>query len=450
MSVNGIKRIFNSIFTKLLLVLVIAGICINLSVASFIRHERGTNEPAIRNSIINHLNYIVRDLGDPPDLDRARAIAQEALIQIRYQSPTLNWSTSEALSLSPQMRLRASRKFPNVLIGEDRGRHLFILEHGPGRFIFELGHEFNWNTVNMEAVGRLVAWLTAILAGAYLIIRWILNPVKALTEGVSEVSRGNLDHRVRLGRSDELGELAKTFNAMTDRIGKMLRAKEQLLLDVSHELRSPLTRMKVALESLSEGNAKKSIREDVDEMEEMVTEVLKTARSHYMHGQLNLQRINMVDLLNGVVGAFKGRLPNIRTGELPDQVELDLDPDRVRTALKNVLDNAVKYSFNSSKPVEISMEDHKPYLIIRIRDYGVGIPKDELPYIFEPFYRVDKSRSKDTGGYGLGLTLCKTVMEAHHGKIEVDSSPDRGTTVSLFFPYLNGESSPAERPGFFK
>jgi signal transduction histidine kinase len=105
--------------------------------------------------------------------------------------------------------------------------------------------------------------------------------------------------------------------------------------------------------------------------------------------------------------------------------------------LKNVLDNAVKYSFKTSQPVEISMEFRHPCWMIQIRDHGVGIPEDELPYIFEPFYRVDKSRSKDTGGYGLGLSLCKTVMEAHQGKIEVESSPDRGTAVSLFFLFNN-------------
>lgn len=438
---NWIKTIFNSIFMKLLLVLVVAGIGINLSVASFIRHEHKTNEPAIRKSIINHLNYIVQDLGDPPDLGRAKVIAQEALIQIRYQSPHLNWSTSDSLALSPQVRLRPSRRHPNVLIGQDRGRHLFVLNRGEGRFIFELGHEFNWNTVNMNAVGRLVAGLTAILAGAFLFIRWILDPVKGLTEGVRQVSQGNLDYHVPLGRSDELGELAKTFNAMTDRIRNMLRAKEQLLLDVSHELRSPITRMKVAMESLPDGHAKKSIREDVGEMEKMVTEILKTARSHYTHGQLNLQRVNIVDLLKGAISGVKNRFPNIRMGEIPDRIDLDLDPDRVKTVLKNVMENAVKYSLNGSQPVEISVENRKPYLIIRIRDNGVGIPQDELPYIFEPFYRVDKSRSKDTGGYGLGLSLCKTVMEAHQGKIEVDSGPDKGTTVTLYFPNPEGSAS---------
>jgi two-component system phosphate regulon sensor histidine kinase PhoR len=82
------------------------------------------------------------------------------------------------------------------------------------------------------------------------------------------------------------------------------------------------------------------------------------------------------------------------------------------------------------------MEDQKPFMIIRIHDNGVGIPEDELPYIFEPFYRVDKSRSKDTGGYGLGLSLCKTVMEAHQGKVHIESSLSKGTTVSLFFPHI--------------
>jgi signal transduction histidine kinase len=438
---SWIKKIFNSIFTKLLLVLIVAGICINLSVTSFIRHKMKSEEPRIHKGIISHLNYIIKDLGSPPDLDRAKMIAQQSLIQLQYQSPSLSWTTPEFLLLSPQLRLRVSRDYPNIQIGEDRGHHIFVFDQGQGRFIFEFGHEFNGNSIDMEALLMLIILLTAILAGAYFSIRWILSPVRGLTEGVKEVGKGNLDYRVRFKRSDELGELAKAFNAMTDRIRNMLRAKEQLMRDVSHELRSPLTRMKVALESLSESHAKKSIGEDVNEMERMVAEVLKTARSHYTHGQLNLQCINMADLLKGVVSTFKGRLPNIQTGEMPDHAELDLDPDRVKTVLKNVLDNAVKYSFNSSKPVEISMENEKPYLIIRIRDNGVGIPEDELPYIFEPFYRVDKSRSKETGGYGLGLSLCKTIMEAHQGKIEVDSSPVRGTTVSLFF-LLNNHEEP--------
>jgi signal transduction histidine kinase len=434
MQVDGVKRIFNSVFAKLLLVLLVTGICLHLSVTGFMQHILEKNQPAKRKNLINHLNYIVQDIGDPPDLDRAKRISQRLTFEIRYESPHLNWSTSKSFSLPPQLKLQQSPEYQNVQMGDYGRDHFFILDHGEGRFIFKLGHGFNRENVDMEDVAMLITLLTAILAGAYFSIRWVLSPVKGLTEGVREVSKGNLDYRVPLKRSDELGELAKAFNAMTDRIRNMLRAKEQLMLDVSHELRSPLTRMKVALEALSEGRPKESIREDVAEMEKMVIEVLKTARSHYMHGQLNLQRIDMVELLKGVLSAFKRQRPGVQSNEMPDRVELCVDPDRVKSVLKNILDNAVKYSFNSNEPVRVSLENHKPFIVIRIQDNGIGIPQDELPYIFEPFYRVDKSRSKDTGGYGLGLSLCKTVMEAHHGKIEVDSFPDKGTTVSLFFP----------------
>ena len=95
---------------------------------------------------------------------------------------------------------------------------------------------------------------------------------------------------------------------------------------------------------------------------------------------------------------------------------------------------SVKYSQPDSEPVRIGLKKQDPYVILYIEDNGIGIPQEELPFIFEPFYRVDKSRSRHTGGYGLGLSLCKTIMEAHGGKIEIDSAPGKGTTVSLFFP----------------
>ena len=97
-------------------------------------------------------------------------------------------------------------------------------------------------------------------------------------------------------------------------------------------------------------------------------------------------------------------------------------------------DNAVKFSDSDSDPIRITVKSRPPHVVVQIIDNGIGIPPDELPFIFEPFYRVDKSRTKDTGGYGLGLSLCKTIMEAHGGRIEIDSTPNVGTTVTLAFP----------------
>jgi signal transduction histidine kinase len=436
MKVSGIKRFFNSIFTKLLLVLVVAGIGINLSVTDFFKNLKKTTEPTIQKRIIQYLNYIVKDAGNPPDVKRLKEISEESSVRIRYQSEGLNWSSSESFSLPPDLKLQSSPADSNVQFGKSGRHRYFVLQQGQGQYIFELGRGFTWDDIDLEILAALILPLMAILAGTYFLIRWILNPVKGLTEGVREVGKGNLSHHVSIKRSDELGELAAAFNGMTDRIRNMLRAKEQLMLDVSHELRSPLTRMKVALESLPSGYAKKNIGEDVCEMEKLVTEVLKTARIHYTHGQLNLQRVDIVQLLKGVTLAYLDQPPGVRIGKMPGKAELDVDPDRVKSVLKNLLDNAVKYSTPDSGPVQVSMEYQKPFMIIRIHDNGVGIPEDELPYIFEPFYRVDKSRSKDTGGYGLGLSLCKTVMEAHQGKVHIESSLSKGTTVSLFFPHI--------------
>jgi signal transduction histidine kinase len=275
--------------------------------------------------------------------------------------------------------------------------------------------------------------MLAILGGAFLTIRRVLRPVKWLNDGVREVSRGNLDHRVPLKKSDELRDLAEAFNTMTDRIREMLQAKEQLLLDVSHEMRSPLTRLKVALEFLPDGKPKESIKTDIKGMEKMISEILDTARTHHLHGQLKRQRLNLVDLLQEVVPAFEKQAPGVKIGDVPNTINADLDAEQIKIVLNNVIDNAIKYSRPDSNPVRIRFERQGAYGVLCIEDDGIGIPQEEQPFIFEPFYRVDKSRSKSTGGYGLGLSLCKTIMEAHDARIIVDSSPDRGTIVFLYF-----------------
>ena len=215
----------------------------------------------------------------------------------------------------------------------------------------------------------------------------------------------------------------------------MLHTKEQLLLDVSHELRSPLTRVKVALEFLPEGKARNSIAEDIAEMEKMINEILETARMHHLHADLKLQPTDLVATLKEILPDYQELPPGVRFDDFPRALVINIDPGQIKTVFKNIISNAIKFSDAACDSVQISVKSEPHHAVVQIADSGIGIPVEELTFIFEPFYRVDKSRSKDTGGYGLGLSLCKTIMEAHGGKIEITSQPGEGTTVSLFFPH---------------
>jgi len=429
-----LRKIIRSIFTKLLVVIVLTGICINLVVGGFFWLHRSAVGRPLHKNILQYLNYLIDDLGNPPDLDRARQIGEQAALQISFDSPDLSWSTADNSADLQKVHWRNWSRKPLIRLGSYHGRHFIELTHKSGRFVFGLDKSFDMDPERKRLVIILLSLLTLILAGAYLSMRWILKPVRWLNEGVREVSRGNLKYRVPLKRSDELKDLAAAFNDMTGRIRDMFHTKEQLLLDVSHELRSPLTRVKVALEFLPDGQAKESITGDVTEMEKMINAILETARLHHLHGKLKVKQVLLADLLKDLLSEFENQYPGVQAIDIPTGISIKVDPEQIKTVFKNILTNAVKFSTPDSEPVSIRAKIRPPNIVVLIADNGIGIPPDELPFIFEPFYRVDKSRTKDTGGYGLGLSLCQTIMEAHGGRLEIDSTPHVGTTVALFFP----------------
>jgi len=434
MRINFFNRIIRSVFTKLLLVIILTGICINLVVGGFFLHLRNQFVGPFHKNVVQYLNYLIADMGNPPTLDRARDIARQSFLEIRYESSDLSWTTSDDLPTFFKGRFVPWRQNPDVRYGKYRGRHVIEVDKEAGRFIFGVSRKLPVDSARHRLLAIMLVLLTVILAVAFFVIRYILRPVKWLNTGVQEVSRGNLKHRVPLKKSDELRDLAAAFNNMTERIRDMLHTKEQLLLDVSHELRTPLTRMKVALEFLEDSQAKQNLQADLEEMEEMVSEILETARRQHKYENLKKQLTNLADLLNQTVAAFENQPPGIEIVDVTPQMKTEVDPEQVKTVFENVVNNAIKYSQPDSEPIQVSCQKQESFAVIRIADNGIGIPDAELAHIFEPFYRVDKSRSKDTGGYGLGLSLCKTIMEAHDGKIEVQSRPEQGTTVSLFFP----------------
>jgi signal transduction histidine kinase len=279
----------------------------------------------------------------------------------------------------------------------------------------------------------LLLVMGAVVLIAHTVLRRLLLPLRALSDGVARLSSGQLDVVVPISTRDEFAKLTEAFNQMVRRVAEMIRARDQLLTDVSHELRSPVTRMKVALELLPNGDQRTRMAGDIVEMERLIAELLEFERLRDGRG-IRTARRDLMPLLRDVAKTFQDRPPGVRIVSSSAGLHVDIDEEKIRTVLRNLLENAAKYSLPESSPVEISASETAETVVIRVTDDGVGIPDGDLQRVFEPFFRVDRSRSKSTGGYGLGLSICKRVMEAHGGSIAVERPPNRGTSFILTFP----------------
>jgi len=275
--------------------------------------------------------------------------------------------------------------------------------------------------------------LFAILTAAYFYIRKVLAPLHPLETGVEALAAGRLDYRVAETGADEFRDLAEAFNTMAKRLSEQLTSKEHLLLDMSHELRSPLTRLKIQLEFVPDGEIREALRADVAEMESMVTAILEEARLRSSSAALNLEKVELTELIRAVTNDFKDRSPGLICRAL-EPVDVRADREKMRMVLRNLLDNALKHTPEKGDPVAISLVHQKDSVDIVIEDHGEGIPETALPHLFEPFFRSDSSRSRKTGGYGLGLSLCKAVIDAHKGLIDISSVLGKGTRVLITLP----------------
>ncbi|MBA3009568.1 MAG: HAMP domain-containing histidine kinase [Proteobacteria bacterium] len=426
-------RSIHSVQAKLIIISLITWICIVLVAGSLFVVHRLTSVTPFHTNAIQYFTYVINDLGSPPDIERARTIFGQTGLKIAFQGDTGSWSLIEALPENNKIRYRLFSNSKTIYFGRYHGRHFLKSTHEKGTFVFEFsGYDKN-KTHYLWLLLILLISLSLVLGGAYFAVKKVLAPINWLHEGVKEVGRGNLLHIVPENRKDEFGKLAAAFNAMTRRLHQMLEFKHQLLRDVSHELRSPLTRVKVALEFPSDDQMKKSISGDILEMETMVTAILENARLHHDQANLEKQSSDLAAVVKDIAVSFESRTPGVVFFE-HGPVICEFDRARIKTVVVNILENAIKYSTRDSDPVTICLDRHPPWITVKITDTGIGMDKTKLHRVLEPFYRLDKSRSKQTGGYGLGLSLCKTIMDAHNGKIQIDSAPGKGTVVSLFLP----------------
>lgn len=437
-----VPKLLTSIFLKLMVIILITGLGINLAIifffGAFRHHIAGNYEPHLN----RYVDYLLKDMGEPPDEERARRIAAEMNMVIVHEGPDSNWRTSEEPIHIPLDRVHILHQDERMQAGGYRGAYVVSVRHGDGRFTFYLSHQ-KMVEKKIKVLGIcLMIFISLLMMAAYLVIRRVLKPLRWLKHGVERVARGELSHRVPLKGSGELHDLSASFNTMTERLQQLIKSKEQLLLDVSHELRSPITRMKVTLALMEPSPERQSAEEDIKELEKKITELLETARALSIKTSVNYASVDLAHLIRETAEMFSALKPEIRIAPMPNLAPIPADSELLGRALKNILDNAQKYSPDDAGAIEVSADFDANEVVISIQDYGMGIPREDLDFVFEPFYRVDKARTPHKEGFGLGLSLAGHIVEAHGGRIEVSSTLGRGTLVCVHLPLTTDAKDP--------
>lgn len=287
----------------------------------------------------------------------------------------------------------------------------------------------------------------AVLVGLLLVplARRITRPLRELEETARAIAAGELHRRAAVATKDEIGALARAFNAMADRIAAALQQEKDLVTGVSHELRAPLARIRMASELLTSPDLPApsrrhldTISEEVDALDALIDELLTRAKLESAGFEIERGSCELVALAQEVV-----RRAGPTAGEdTPSRVSVEGPADGLRVpgnatllvrALRNLVENALLYS-GPDTPVRLLLSREGDKAVVRLIDRGIGIAEAELPRIFDPFFRGERSRSRRTGGVGFGLTLTREIVRRHGGDIEVESQVGVGTTFTVTLP----------------
>ena len=340
----------------------------------------------------------------------------------------------------------------DLLTGRDRSS---LLPHAEGAFAW-LARIPRMRVAHQDPTGRY--WL--ILQGPPRVMFWFLrpehlwvlgvcvllcywlswhltSPVRKLQRAVDCFGRGELNIRAEASRRDELGQLAGTFNLMADRIQMLLTAERRLLLDISHELRSPLARLSVAVELARSGKDPADldrIQKEADRLNTLIGELLQVTRAEGDPSQRIMEPVSLNDVVGEIVEdtSIEARA---RDCELAFQTGvsllLDGDAELLRRAIENVVRNAIRYAPQGSR-IEVDLTRRGHDAVVRVRDFGPGVPQEAIERIFDPFYRVDSDRNRTSGGTGLGLAIARRAVQLHGGTIRAqNASPGLQVTIEL-------------------
>jgi signal transduction histidine kinase len=421
------KKFRIPIAARIALLIIFLGTFINVVIwAGFQIAARDRTHDLAQRNIAAYSNYLISEVGNPPDIQKVKEIADSRMLAIAVtgngidiQYPKENFSRINIGRIKNKEGVNWLKGFFAYTGHRNGYTYIIMLRNKPV-------HQENFHGI------VVVILVSIVFVGAYFLIRRMLLPLKDLAGGVEARGQGDFTYQVPVRSNDEFGDLSHAFNAMNNRIGTMIRLKEQLLVDVSHELRSPLARMKVALELPDNDKLRKNLRADVDEMQLITHEILEAYRLG--NHKDDFKTVDASEIVKSAAEDFASHGRTLKINVSGGNYTIQGSAFLIRRLLSNLIENAFKYSSEENGPVSVDITSEKNSVIIKIADKGIGIESRHLPFVFDPFYRIDPSRDRDSGGYGLGLYLCKRIMEQHGGSIIMESTPGNGTAVICSFP----------------
>jgi histidine kinase len=279
------------------------------------------------------------------------------------------------------------------------------------------------------------------------VTRRIVSPIEEMTEASRRIAGGHYDERVHVVGEDELGDLAGSFNQMAHTLAQTEERRRQLIGDVAHELRTPLSSIRSVMEGLTDGVLPAesatflSVQGEVSRLQRLVHDLEELSRAEAGQIPLEMELVYLAALIHTAAERlrpqFEDKDVQLSLDLAPDLPNLQADSGRMTQVLLNLMGNALQYTLAGGE-VSVSAKAETGTIIIGVHDNGIGIAPEHLPHIFERFYRVDKSRARAGGGSGIGLTISEHIIKAHGGSISATSpGPNRGSTFSIILPVAN-------------
>ena len=423
------RALSHSLRARLVLVFVLLALAMTVTFVGGVQRALSFGwREAARPLLTDYVDRLATELGNPPDVARAQAMVARLPLTVAIQGPLVNWRSHPARV--PVEHRPAGDGGP----GAERDWQTLVQRQTADGHRLEFGLSLPAWERRPGIVWITLAVLLALTAAAYAYVRRLLRPLDDIGAGARRFGAGDFGQAIPVRHAhhpDELGQLAHTINTMGHDIHQMLEAKRALLLAISHELRSPLTRARLHAELLPDADAvqpqRAALLRDLGEMAQLITDLLESERLASRHAALQREPTDMAELVRTVLAELLPR----HAGAAAVTVQIDgtaghpqnLDAGRVRLLLRNLLDNALRHSADAQQAPHVTVSQAEPgTLRLVVRDHGPGVDPSVLPHLAEPFYRPDTARTRRTGGVGLGLSLCRLVAQAHGGDLVLQNA----------------------------